>query len=169
MRGEQQQLVRDLSELIHPAAALRAVGDVLKGATARLALDDAERQLGCQLACFLATRVHQFSTSSSSRSLIIAVRIRVFTVPRGTSSRSLISRAVLPMYAARTRARRWSSGRSLIAERSWSRSSGCTAISSAAGSCEENEISAAITSGSTGSSRFIRVTSMARLRAIESS
>jgi hypothetical protein len=96
MRGEQQQLVRDLGELVDPSAAIRAVGEVLEGATTLLALHDAEGELGGHLANLLAAFRHGL-TSSSSRSLIIAVRIRVFTVPSGTSSRSLISRAVRPM------------------------------------------------------------------------
>ena len=97
MRRGQQQPVRNLGELLDPSAAVRAVGEVLERATALLALDDAEGQLRRQLAEFLTAGIHHSPTSSSSRSLIIAVRILVLTVPSGTSSRSLISRAVLPM------------------------------------------------------------------------
>ena len=90
--------LRRLEPLVDAAAfVVPGHGEVLEGASALLALDDAERKLGRQLANLVAPRVHQSGTSSSSRSLIIAVRIRVFTVPSGTSSRSLISRAVRPM------------------------------------------------------------------------
>ena len=81
MRGEQEQLVGHLGELLDSAAAIRAVGEMLERAAALLALDDAERQLWRQLADLLAAGIHHSPTSSSSRSLIIAVRIRVFTVP----------------------------------------------------------------------------------------
>ena len=97
MGGEQEQLVRHPGKLVHAPAALRAVGEMLQGSAALLALDDPERELGGKLAGLLAARVHSSPTNSSSRSLSMAVRIRVFTVPSGTSSRSLISRAVRPM------------------------------------------------------------------------
>ena len=70
-------------ELLHLGAALRALGEMLKRAAALLALDDAEGQLDGDLASLLAARVHHSNTSSSDRSLSIAVRIRVFTVPSG--------------------------------------------------------------------------------------
>ena len=97
MRGKQQQIVGDFRELLHLGTAVRALGEVLKGASALLPLDDAERQLGRHLPGLLAVGVHYSNTSISERNLIIAVRIRVLTVPSGTSSRSLISRAVRPM------------------------------------------------------------------------
>src|SRR4051812_21133103 len=106
MRGEQQKVVGQLGEPLHFGAALGAIGEVLEGAAARLALDHAQRQLRGQLTDLLAAGVHHSNTSISERSLSIAVRIRVFTVPSGMSSRSLISRAVRPMYADSTRARR---------------------------------------------------------------
>ena len=87
----------------HPRRALELPGFTAAGGApaqvllelARIAVADAERVLGEQLADTGA--VHEGSFSSfARRTLINAERRRVFTVPRGMPSASAISRAVMP-------------------------------------------------------------------------
>src|SRR5215211_6368591 len=104
MRRQQHELVGHVGQLRELGAAFGALGQMLQRTAAVLAIGDAEGELRQDLADLLAAPLHQSSTSSSERSFSMAVRIRVLIVPSGTSSRSLISRAVRPRYAACTSA-----------------------------------------------------------------
>jgi hypothetical protein len=59
---------------------------------ALLAFGDAERQLGRQLPHLLTSQLSGHLTPSAASGASMAERIRVFTVPNGTPSSSLISR-----------------------------------------------------------------------------
>jgi hypothetical protein len=93
-RRQLQKLVPDRGELGDHLAA--PATQMAQRRVALLAFGDAERQLGGQLPHLLIPSQRSSDTLSCARSFSMAERIRVFTVPNGTPSSSLISRAVNP-------------------------------------------------------------------------
>jgi hypothetical protein len=95
-RCQQQQVVTDRRELGDELTAFRAVGQVPQCRVPLLPFGDAQRELRRQLSHVFTAHLTGHRTPSAPSGVIMAARIRVFTVPSGTPSSSLISRAVKP-------------------------------------------------------------------------
>ncbi len=93
---QQQQPIGDSGELLDRTPAIGADGEVLERPGALLAVHYPKGELGSELFDVLRPRLAHLSASSRARSFIIALRIRVFTVPTGSPSSSEISLAVRP-------------------------------------------------------------------------